>query len=177
MSLTESARDMRDELVLLRHALHATPELGLTLPRTQEKVLEALAGLPLEITTGSSLTSVTAVLRGGRRPAEGAAPVVLLRGDMDALPVSERNDLTYASTIEGRVMELKGVLESNDVNEIRSKTTALEEESRKLAEAMYAQATAQAQSAPTGNGSSTDDDEVVEEGEYEVIDEEEAKTS
>jgi hippurate hydrolase len=103
MSLTESARDMRDELVLLRHALHATPELGLTLPRTQEKVLEALAGLPLEITTGSSLTSVTAVLRGGRRPAEGAAPVVLLRGDMDALPVSERNDLTYASTIEGRM--------------------------------------------------------------------------
>jgi molecular chaperone DnaK len=75
-------------------------------------------------------------------------------------------------------MELKGVLESNDVNEIRSKTTALEEESRKLAEAMYAQATAQqAQSAPTGNGSSTSDDEVVEEAEYEVIDEEEAKTS
>ena len=62
------------------------------------------------------------------------------------------------------------------MNEIRSKTTALEEESRKLAEAMYAQATAQAQ-ATGGNGSPTDDDEVVEEAEYEVIDEEEAKTS
>jgi molecular chaperone DnaK len=89
----------------------------------------------------------------------------------------DKVDEAIASTIEGRIMELKGVLESNDVNEIRSKTTALEEESRKLAEAMYAQATAQAQSAPTGNGSTTDDDEVVEEAEYEVIDEEEAKTS
>ena len=89
----------------------------------------------------------------------------------------DKVDEAIASTIEGRIMELKGVLESNDVNEIRSKTSALEEESRKLAEAMYAQATAQAQSAPTGNGSTTDDDEVVEEAEYEVIDEEEAKTS
>ena len=89
----------------------------------------------------------------------------------------DKIDESLASTIEGRVMELKGVLESNDVNEIRSKTTALEEESRKLAEAMYAQATAQ-QAQPSGtNGGSTSDDEVVEEGEYEVIDEEEAKTS
>jgi hypothetical protein len=62
------------------------------------------------------------------------------------------------------------------VNEIRQKTTALEEESRKLAEAMYAQATAQ-QASQGGNGAPTADDEVVEEGEYEVIDEEEAKTS
>jgi molecular chaperone DnaK len=87
----------------------------------------------------------------------------------------DKVDEALASTIEGRIMELKGVLESNDVNEIRSKTTALEEDSRKLAEAMYAQATAQ-QAQPTGgNGSTTDDDEVVEEAEYEVIDEEEAQ--
>jgi molecular chaperone DnaK len=89
----------------------------------------------------------------------------------------DKVDEALASTIEGRIMELKGVLESNDVNEIRSKTTALEEESRKLAEAMYAQATAQQAQSPGGNGSTTDDDEVVEEAEYEVIDEEEAKTS
>jgi molecular chaperone DnaK len=89
----------------------------------------------------------------------------------------DKVDEALASTIEGRIMELKGVLESSDVNEIRSKTTALEEDSRKLAEAMYAQATSQ-QAQPTGgNGSTTDDDEVVEEAEYEVIDEEEAKTS
>jgi molecular chaperone DnaK len=84
-----------------------------------------------------------------------------------------------ASTIEGRVMELKGVLESDDVNEIRSKTEALQEASQKLAEAVYAQATAQqAASTPGGDGAETGaDDEVVEEADYEVIDEEEAKTS
>ncbi len=89
----------------------------------------------------------------------------------------DKLDEADASTIEGRVMELRGVLESADVNEIRSKTEALEEASRKLAEAVYAQATAQAQASPAGNGAPTSDDEVVEEGEYEVIDEEEAKTS
>jgi molecular chaperone DnaK len=79
-----------------------------------------------------------------------------------------------ASTIDGRIMELKGVLESSDVNEIREKTQALQEASQKLAEAVYAQATAQqAQSADGGNGAESSDDEVVEEGDYEVIDEEE----
>jgi molecular chaperone DnaK len=88
----------------------------------------------------------------------------------------DKIDEALASTIEGRIMELRGVLESSDVNEIRQKTTALEEESRKLAEAMYAQATAQ-QASTGGNGAPGSDEEVVEEGEYEVIDEEEAKTS
>jgi molecular chaperone DnaK len=71
------------------------------------------------------------------------------------------------------------VLESSDVNEIREKTQALQDASQKLAEAVYAQATAQqAQSAPVGdNGAESADDEVVEEADYEVIDEEEAKTS
>jgi molecular chaperone DnaK len=84
-----------------------------------------------------------------------------------------------ASTIEGRVMELKGVLESDDVNEIRAKTEALQEASQKLAEAVYAQATAQqAASTPGGDGAEGGgDEEVVEEADYEVIDEEEAKTS
>ncbi|MBA3383129.1 MAG: molecular chaperone DnaK [Actinobacteria bacterium] len=85
----------------------------------------------------------------------------------------DKLDEADASTIEGRVMELRGVLESTDVNEIRGKTDALEEASRKLAEAVYAQATAQAQASSAGNGAPTSDDEVVEEGEYEVIDEEE----
>ncbi len=76
-------------------------------------------------------------------------------------------------------MELKGVLESDDVNEIRSKTEALQEASQKLAEAVYAQATAQqAASGAGGDGAEGgSDDEVVEEADYEVIDEEEAKTS
>ncbi|MEV4086557.1 M20/M25/M40 family metallo-hydrolase, partial [Nonomuraea fuscirosea] len=98
MSFIESAQDMRDELVRLRHSLHTTPELGLHLPRTQEKVLAALEGLPLEITTGKTLSSVTAVLRGGR-----PGPAVLLRGDMDALPVTEKNDLPYVSQLPGQM--------------------------------------------------------------------------
>ena len=61
-----TASAMRDELTRLRHALHREPETGLNLPRTQEKILAALSRLPLEISTGTALSSVTAVLRGGR---------------------------------------------------------------------------------------------------------------
>jgi hippurate hydrolase len=66
------------------------------LPRTQERILRALDGLPLEITTGEKLSSVVAVLRGGR-----PGPTVLLRGDMDGLPVQELTDLAYASDVPG----------------------------------------------------------------------------
>jgi molecular chaperone DnaK len=89
----------------------------------------------------------------------------------------ETLDESEASTIEGRVMELKAVLDSSDVNEIKQKTEALQEASHKLAEAVYAQATAQQQASPGGNGTASADDEVVEDADYEVIDEEEAKTS
>ncbi len=87
-----------DSLIALRHALHREPELGLDLPRTRRKVLDALAGLPLEITLGERLTSVTAVLRGGK-----PGPAVLLRGDMDALPVQEDTGVPYASAVPGRM--------------------------------------------------------------------------
>jgi molecular chaperone DnaK len=87
----------------------------------------------------------------------------------------DKLDESEASTIEGRIMELRQSLEGDDVGDIRAKTEALQEASHKLAEAVYAQAAAQAQAAG-GNGATTPDDEVVEEGEYEVVDEE-AKTS
>ncbi|MFK3728984.1 M20 family metallopeptidase [Streptomyces sp. NPDC088090] len=87
-----------DTLLPLRHDLHRTPELGLDLPLTQRRVLDALAGLPLEITLGERLSSVTAVLRGGR-----PGPAVLLRGDMDALPVQEDTAVPYASEVPGRM--------------------------------------------------------------------------
>ncbi len=88
---------MSIDLVALRRDLHQIPEVGLQLPQTQARVLEALEGLPLEITLGRSVSSVVAVLRGGR-PTEGKRPVVLLREDMDALPVEELTGLDYAST-------------------------------------------------------------------------------
>src|ERR1700746_3751631 len=80
----------------LPRRVHAEPEIGRDLPRTQEKVLGALDGLPLEISRGRALSSVTAVLRGG-----GPGPVVLLRGDMDALPITAETGLSYASVIRG----------------------------------------------------------------------------
>jgi amidohydrolase len=96
----DEAAQIAGDIAELRHAIHREPEIGLELPKTQQKVLAALDGLPLEITTGRGLSSVTAVLRGGRSPGSGG-PVVLLRGDMDALPVTEETQLPYASVIPG----------------------------------------------------------------------------
>jgi molecular chaperone DnaK len=87
----------------------------------------------------------------------------------------DKLDEAEASTIEGRVMELKQALESDDLGEIRSKTDALQEASQKLAEAVYAQASAQQAQAASGNGEAAEsDEEVIEDAE--VVDEE-AKTS
>ncbi len=97
-SLRAAADDLQDDLVRLRRDLHREPELGLELPRTQEKVLAALDGLPLELTAGVALSSVTGVLRGS-----SPGPTVLLRGDMDALPLTERPGLSYASASAGRM--------------------------------------------------------------------------
>jgi amidohydrolase len=101
---TDDAQALAGDLADLRHRLHAEPEIGLALPRTQEKVLAALEGLPLEVTTGTTTTSVTAVLRGGAGgadAADGPRPTVLLRGDMDALPVAEEVDVPFRSTVTG----------------------------------------------------------------------------
>lgn len=92
-----AAETVLPELQALRRRLHAGPEVGLLLPETQRAVLESLAGLDLEIVTGTSLSSVVAVLRGGAT-GDGPGPVVLLRGDMDALPVREKTGLDFAAT-------------------------------------------------------------------------------
>lgn len=91
-----AADALQDDLRDLRRAIHAEPELGLHLPATQDKVLQALAGLPLDITTGRALSSVTAVLHGG-----SPGPTVLLRADMDALPVEEQSGHDFPSETRG----------------------------------------------------------------------------
>ena len=96
MTFRTAADAIRDDLVALRRDLHRDPEIGLHLPRTQARILAALDGMPLEITLGRDLTSVVAVLRGG-----ATGPTVLLRGDMDALPVQELTGLPYASAVPG----------------------------------------------------------------------------
>jgi metal-dependent amidase/aminoacylase/carboxypeptidase family protein len=98
MGLSGEASALHDELVRLRREPHREPELGLDLLRTQERVLAWVQGLPLKISTGRSLSSVTAVLRGSA--ANGAA--VLLRTDMDALPGTEQTGLDYACARCGR---------------------------------------------------------------------------
>ncbi|BCW37797.1 amidohydrolase [Arthrobacter sp. StoSoilA2] len=101
MTIAADAKELQDDIVRLRHDLHREPEIGLQLPRTQEKVLKALDGLPYEITLGKDTTSVTAVLRGGAAHASAEKPVVLLRADMDGLPVQETTGVDYTSRVDG----------------------------------------------------------------------------
>jgi amidohydrolase len=91
----EEAVPLAPSLRELRRDLHRHPELGNHLPRTQAAVLAALEGLPLRIVEGESLSSVVAVLEGGR-----PGPAVLLRGDMDALPVRENSGEEFSSLNE-----------------------------------------------------------------------------
>ena len=86
------------DAVALRRAIHAEPELGLHCPLTAAKVKAALADLPLTIHEGTRTTGFVAVLNGG---AGGNGRTVLLRGDHDALPMTEATGLDYASRIPG----------------------------------------------------------------------------
>jgi molecular chaperone DnaK len=85
-------------------------------------------------------------------------------------------DEADASTIEGRIMELRAVLDSSDVAEIKAKTDALQEAAAKLAEALYSQATAASAEGSGDGDAAPSDDEVIEDADYEVVDEE-AKSS
>jgi amidohydrolase len=88
------------ELVATRRDLHAHPELGFQEHRTAALVAERLASLGWEVKTAVGRTGVVGVLRGS---AAGAGPerTVLLRADMDALPIHEANDVAYRSTAPG----------------------------------------------------------------------------
>ncbi|WP_007025849.1 M20 metallopeptidase family protein [Saccharomonospora iraqiensis] len=94
--LLGEARARHAETVALRRAIHRNPETGLQVPGTQRAVLDALDGLPLQVSTGRTTTSVTAVLRGAR-----PGPAVLLRADMDALPMPEDSGEEFASEVDG----------------------------------------------------------------------------
>lgn len=93
-----SDEPLRSDLVALRRAIHREPEVGLDLPLTQRKVLDALSGLPVEITLGRQLSSVTAVVRGAHH-----GPAVLLRADMDALPGRENSGEPFSARDAGSV--------------------------------------------------------------------------
>lgn len=94
----EDARARLPEAVALRRKIHRHPELGLHLPETTRAVREALAGLDVEIQEGPSTSGLMVTLRGGRQ-----GPTILLRGDMDALPMPEDTDLDFKSEVPGRM--------------------------------------------------------------------------
>jgi len=96
-ALIDDARAIAGDIVALRRAIHAEPELGLHTPRTRDKIRAALAPLPLEWREGPSTTGLVATLKGGAGPGRS----VLLRGDMDALPMPEETGLDFASATPG----------------------------------------------------------------------------
>ena len=87
-----------DAMVALRRAIHTDPELGLHCTRTTEKLKASLDGLPLEIRDSKSTSGFVAILRGAR-----PGRTVLLRGDMDALPIQEETGLDFASQTPGKM--------------------------------------------------------------------------
>jgi amidohydrolase len=91
-TLREEAKDLQDATVRLRRQLHERPEIGNELPVTREIVLEAIDGLPLDVHLHETTSGVAALLTGDR-----PGPTVLLRGDMDALPLHEDTGLDFAS--------------------------------------------------------------------------------
>lgn len=114
-ALVADAIGLADRITGLRRAIHAEPELGLHTPLTRDKIRAALAHLPLSWREGPSTSGLVATLKGGAwgaRAIEGASDLgtepdhepgrcVLLRGDMDALPMPEETGLDFASTIPG----------------------------------------------------------------------------
>lgn len=94
----DGARDIMPMVVALRRDIHKHPELGLHLPETTRRAREALAGLDVEIAESKSTTSLIVTLKGAQQ-----GPTILLRGDMDALPMPEDTDLEFRSVNEGRM--------------------------------------------------------------------------
>ena len=90
--LVEEARDLLDSAVELRRTLHQWPEVGNELPITQEAVLAALEGLPLDVVVHETTSGVTGLLTGSQ-----PGPTIVLRGDMDALPMHEDTGLDFSS--------------------------------------------------------------------------------
>ena len=97
-AVLDQARGVFAETVDLRRELHQHPELGNDLPVTREILLNALADLPLDIKLHTTTSGIVATLEGGK-----PGDTVLLRGDMDALPLREGTGLDFVSKDEGKM--------------------------------------------------------------------------
>lgn len=94
--LLPAAENVAPSMVDIRRRIHRHPEIGLQLPVTQALVVDELRALGLEPRLGANVTSVTAVLEGAR-----PGPAVVLRADMDALPLTEETGFDFASEVDG----------------------------------------------------------------------------
>jgi metal-dependent amidase/aminoacylase/carboxypeptidase family protein len=88
----QEAQDLFDYTRRLRRDFHRHPELGFHETRTASIVAEELVKLGMKVRTGVGRTGVLGLLEGSK-----AGPVVLLRFDMDALPINEESGAEYAS--------------------------------------------------------------------------------
>jgi len=98
MSIHEDALALKDYTVELRRDFHHHPELGFEEVRTAKIVAETLREFGLDVTTGVAETGVVGILEGAAK-----SPVLLLRFDMDALPIMEETGAPYASEIPGKM--------------------------------------------------------------------------
>ncbi len=99
--LRSLSREQSERLVSVRRDLHRHPELGFTETRTAARIAETLARLGIPHRTGVAKTGVLATIRGTGRGANGDGRAVLLRADMDGLPLSELNEVPYRSESDG----------------------------------------------------------------------------
>ena len=100
--LLAEAHTLLPEAVRLRRRIHAKPELGLDLPITTQAVLDGLEGLDVQIDRGPSTSGLIVSLTGTKAGSQSGR-TILLRGDMDALPMPEATGLDFASEFEGRM--------------------------------------------------------------------------
>ncbi len=101
-SIVPAAEALLPDIVAIRRRLHRQPEMGLNLPRTQAILVEELERLGLNPVLGRATTSLVAVIEGGAVADSGSpARSVLLRGDMDALPLTEESGLDFSSENPG----------------------------------------------------------------------------
>jgi hippurate hydrolase len=94
--LLADARSLLPDVVAIRRRIHRQPEIGTDLPITQAVVVEELERLGLKPHRGRALSSATALIEGSK-----PGPTILLRADMDALPLTEDTGLEFASEIDG----------------------------------------------------------------------------
>ena len=93
-NLDKQVQAIKQKVIDWRRYFHQNPELSNREFNTSKKVAEHLKSLGIEVKTGVAKTGVVGILKGAK-----TGPTIALRADMDALPVTERNDLPYKSTV------------------------------------------------------------------------------